>query len=70
MVFVKEQKIGLYSEFVFNCDVCGKKEVMESENADTTLMGVNTAAVTAFVNSGQGFTQLEICCALLDLPNI
>lgn len=70
MVFVKEQINGLYSEFVFNCDMCGKKEVVESENQNTTLMDVNTAAVTAMVNSGQGFAQLEIFSALLNMPNM
>lgn len=33
-VFVGEQRNGLYNEFVFNCTVCGKKEVIESENAN------------------------------------
>jgi hypothetical protein len=70
LVFVKEQKNGLYSEFVFNCDICGKEEVIESENAITVLMDVNTAAVTAMVNSGQGFAQLEIFSALLNMPNM
>ncbi|CAI6372565.1 unnamed protein product [Macrosiphum euphorbiae] len=33
-------------------------------------MDVNTAAVTASVNSGQGYVQLEILSALLNMPSM
>jgi len=57
LVFVGEKRIGLYSEYMFNCAMCRKKEVIESEDPRTSLMDINTAAVTAAINSGQGFVQ-------------
>lgn len=55
---------------MFNCAMCRKKEVIESEDPSTSLMDINTAAVTAAINSGQGFVQLEIFSALLNMPNM
>jgi len=65
LVFVGEKRNGLYSEYIFNCTMCRKKEVIESEDPNTSLMDVNTTAVTAAINSGQGFAQLEIFSAFL-----
>jgi len=50
--------------------MCRKKEVIEFEDPNMSLMDVNTAAVTASVNAGQGFVQLEIFSALLNMPNM
>lgn len=50
--------------------MCHKQEVIESENPNSSLMDVNTATVTAIVNSGQGFAQLETFSAILNMPNM
>jgi len=70
LVFVGEKRNGLYSEYMFNCAICHKKEVIEYEDPSTSLMNVNTAAVTAAINSGGGFVQWEIFFALLNMPNM
>lgn len=70
LVFVKENRNGFYSEFLFNCTICNTNEIIESENPNTSLMDVNTASVTALVNSGQGYAQLDIFTALLNMPNM
>lgn len=71
LVFVGEKRNGLYSEYIFNCTMCRKQEIIESEDPSIiSLMDVNTAAVTALVNSGQGYVQLEIFSALLNMPNM
>lgn len=70
LVFVGEKRNGLYSEYIFNCTMCRKQEIIESEDPSLSSMDVNTAAVTALVNSGQGYVQLEIFSALLNMPNM
>lgn len=70
MVFVGEKRNGLYSEYIFNCAMCRKQEIIESEDPSMSSMDVNTAAVTASVNSGQGYIQLEIFSALLNMPSM
>lgn len=70
LIFVEEKKNGFYSEFVFVCTICNTKEIIESENPNTLLMDVNKAFVTALVNSDQGFAQLDIITALLNMPNM
>jgi len=50
--------------------MCHKHEVIESENPKSILMNVNTATVTAVVNSGQGFTQLENFFAIKNMPSV
>ena len=67
---VGERKNGFLSEFLFTCNMCQKHEVIESENPNSSLMDVNTATVTAIVNSGQGFAQLETVSAIMNMPNM
>lgn len=50
--------------------MCQKHEVIESENPNSSLMDVNTATVTAIVNSRQGFAQLETFSAIMNMPNM
>lgn len=70
LLLVEERKNGYFSEFLFTCNMCHKNEVIESENPNSTLMNVNTATVTAVVNSGQGFTQLETFSAIMNMPSM
>lgn len=70
LLLVGERKTGFLSEFLFTCEKCHKNEVIESENPSSSLMDVNTATVTAVVNSGQGFGQLETFSAIMNMPNM
>jgi len=50
--------VGEKSEYIFNCAMCWKQEIIESEDPNSQyniINGVNIAAVTASVNSGQGY---------------
>lgn len=70
LLLVEERKTGFFSEFLFTCDMCHIHEVIESENPNSSLMNVNTATVTAVVNTGQGFTQLETFSAIMNMPSM
>lgn len=70
LILTRERKFGWYSEFHYTCAMCGMKEVIESEDPNSSLMKVNLAVVTGAVNSGQGYSQLEILTALLNIPNM
>jgi len=70
LLLVGERKTGFLSEFLFTCKMCRKNEVIESENPSSSFMDVNTATVTAVVNSGQGFGQLETFSAIMNMPNM
>lgn len=50
--------------------ICNKLDVITSEFQSSSTMCVNTAMVTAVVNTGQGFSQLDTFTAFLNLPNI
>lgn len=70
LVLTRERKVGWYSEFYYTCKVCGIEEIIESEEPNKSTMKVNLAAVTGAVNSGQGYSQLEILTAVLNMPNM
>lgn len=69
LVFKHEIRKGFFSEFLFECSLCRKKEIIYSEppNANEKL-SVNTAIVTAVLNTGQGYSQLNQFSAILDMP--
>lgn len=50
--------------------MCGIHEIIESENPNESVMDVNLSAVTAVVNSGQGFAQLDIFSAIMNMPSM
>ncbi|KAL5246074.1 hypothetical protein ACI65C_013482 [Semiaphis heraclei] len=70
LVLTGERKIGWYSEFHFTCGVCKIKETVESEDPHKSSMQVNLAAVTGSINAGQGYSQLYILTAVLNMPNM
>lgn len=71
LVLTGERKIGWYSEFHFTCGVCRIKETIESEDpCNKSSMSVNLAAVTGAINSGQGYSQLDILTAVMNMPNM
>jgi len=68
--FVKENRKGYYSTFQFICKVCGLKEQIHSENVKGDNININMAIVSATVNAGQGYSQLEEFSATLNMPNM
>jgi len=68
--FVKENKKGYYSTFQFNCKVCGSKEQIDSENVKGEKININMAIVSATINTGQEYSQLEEFSATLNMPNM
>ena len=56
MKFISEQKNGLHSTFVFECEMCRvRKQISSSASADE----INTLAVAATIDSGLNFTASE-----------
>ncbi|KAL5244634.1 hypothetical protein ACI65C_012044 [Semiaphis heraclei] len=49
-------------------EVCSKKEKIYSENPSDNIININMAVVSAVVNTGQGYTQLEEFAATLNMP--
>jgi len=68
--FVTEKRKGYYSTFQFNCKVCGLKEQIDSENVKGENVNINMAIVSATVNAGQGYSQLDEFSATLNMPNM
>lgn len=51
--------------------MCNKIDTISNEPLTSqTLMNVNTAVVTATINTGQGFTQLDTMAAFLYMPRM
>ncbi|KAL5238353.1 hypothetical protein ACI65C_005763 [Semiaphis heraclei] len=66
--FTNEIRKGFLSIFLFTCKVCSKKEKIYSENPSDNIININMAVVSAVVNTGQGYTQLEEFAATLNMP--
>lgn len=50
--------------------MCNKLEIISSECNNSSSVCINTAVVTAVVNTGQGFSQLDTFTAFLNMPNM
>lgn len=48
--------------------MCGKNEVINSEQEDSLTIKINTAIVSSIINTGQGYGQLEQFSAILNMP--
>ncbi|KAE9534064.1 hypothetical protein AGLY_008800 [Aphis glycines] len=69
--FTKEKRKGFFSTFCFTCKLCGLKETINSEDpSDNININTNVAVVSAVVNTGQGYGQLEEFAATLNMPVI
>lgn len=68
--FTKELRSGFSSSFYFDCTICGKKEIVKSENSEDKNINVNMAMVSSVVNTGQGYSQLEKFSATMNMPNM
>lgn len=71
LILIKENKNAFISEFVFKCNMCNKIDIISNEPVSSqTIMNINTAIVTATINTGQGFTQLDTMTAFLNMPSM
>lgn len=68
LIFIKEIRNGFFSEFVFKCNFCNKREVITNEDRDSVTL--NSSIVAGIVNTGQGYTQLDTFSAFLNMPNM
>lgn len=69
LIFSREIRKGFFSEFHFNCSMCLKKEIIYFKpQILNEKLTVNSAAVTAMLNTGQGHSQLDQFSAILDMP--
>lgn len=70
--FLSEIRKGYLSIFQFKCKICGLKQNISSENENNECnnININIAIVSATVNTGQGYSQLEEFAATLNMPNM
>lgn len=70
MVLVTEEKKGFLSRYTFQCNMCGFKEILHSENTNKKAkdVNINTACVNGMMMTGQSFSALREISAALDIP--
>lgn len=74
--FQKERRIGLWSEFKFQCSGCHEvRKVTTDPVAEptplaekTTALGINDATVWAFTSIGSGHSHLEEALSVMEIP--
>lgn len=63
-----EIKRGLRSGFVFQCNMCGVKRTVWSEDSeDSSVMDINSAAVAGVISSGGGYSCLETIMGAMNI---
>ncbi|XP_075556529.1 uncharacterized protein LOC142588576 [Dermacentor variabilis] len=74
-VFVKEHRVGLWSELTFSCTECGEIKKLTTDPVpeptsltDKTILGINDAAVWAFMSIGSGHSQFEEAMSIIEVP--
>jgi hypothetical protein len=70
MEFLREKRVGLKSGFVFKCSMCNIEKIVWSEIEKSTVMDVNTSAVSGTMATGGGHAQLEEVLSTMDIPTI
>lgn len=68
--FCGEKRSGFFSEFSFKCKMCQKVEMITTENQNDNQLSINKSVVTAVVNTGIGYNQLDQFSAFLNMPNM
>lgn len=67
--FMKERRNGLLSQYVFECKMCKKIEYIHSEDPKRK-MSINTAVVEGVMCTGNGYSQWNEICGVLNMPNM
>ncbi|KAH8036449.1 hypothetical protein HPB51_000571 [Rhipicephalus microplus] len=72
---VKERRVGLWSELTFTCSECQEIRKLTTDPVteptsltDKANVGVNDAAVWAFMSIGSGHSQFEEAMAVMEIP--
>lgn len=72
---VKERRVGLWSELTFTCSECQEIRKLTTDPVteptsltDKANIGVNDAAVWAFMSIGSGHSQFEEAMAVMEIP--
>lgn len=69
MLLESERRHGLISSFIFKCQMCSKKRVIETEDEKSNMIKINTAAVVGIVNTG-GYGQMKEIMTTLEIPTM
>lgn len=67
--FVSETRHGFHSDYLFECKMCKKQEIVHSEDPKTKV-SVNTAIVEGIICTGNGYSQLNEICCVVNMPNM
>ncbi|XP_047023593.1 uncharacterized protein LOC124632693 isoform X2 [Helicoverpa zea] len=70
--FIKEKRIGFYSQFIFKCKLCNKIENIYSQdyNKEKKDIPINLNVIEGISQTGNGWSQLDEVCASLNMPNM
>uniref|UniRef100_A0A1E1WM45 Mutator-like transposase domain-containing protein n=1 Tax=Pectinophora gossypiella TaxID=13191 RepID=A0A1E1WM45_PECGO len=66
--FIREERIGLFSTFIFHCTVCNSKIMQTSEPSDNQK--INKACVLGTQTSGTVCTQINQLFTEMDIPTM
>lgn len=73
--FQEERRIGLWSEFKFQCSGCHEVRKVTTDPvaeptplAEKTALGINDATVWAFTSIGSGHSHLEEALSVMEIP--
>lgn len=67
--FVSERRHGFHSDYLFKCEMCKKQEIVRSEDPKIKV-SINTAVVEGIVCTGNGYSQLDEICSVINMPNM
>jgi len=67
---INEKRCGYFSELYFKCRICNKIELITTENTNSDELSINKSVVTAVVNTGIGYSQLDKFSAILNIPSM
>jgi len=70
MLLENERRHGFMSSFNFKCQMCSKKCVIETEDENSNMIKINTAAVIGIVNTGGGYGQIKEIMTTLEIPTM
>lgn len=70
IVFRKERMIGLFSTFYFQCRVCNKTEIFQSQitQPNAHVIPINMNIKEGITQTGNGYAQLNEICASVNIP--
>lgn len=68
LVLMKEKRLGLSSKLFFKCNMCNLVKSITTTEINNTSLNLNTAAVSAVIGIGIGYSQMKEFLGVLDIP--